>query len=131
VTKVLFVCIGNTCRSPMAEGFANHYGKDVLVATSAGLAPTLTVQPETVLTMREKNIDVSRHRPSKFEHLEAKKHDLIVNMSGYVLPGKLTVSVEEWKVRDPYLEPLDVYMATANDIERRVMALILKLRRES
>jgi protein-tyrosine-phosphatase len=52
-------------------------------------------------------------------------------MSGYVLPGKLTVSVEEWKVRDPYLEPLDVYMATANDIERRVMALILKLRRES
>jgi len=131
VTKVLFVCIGNTCRSPMAEGFANHYGSDVLIATSAGLAPTLTVQPETVLTMREKNIDISRHRPGKFEPLEAKKYGLIVNMSGYVLPGKLTVPVEEWKVRDPYLESLEVYMATANDIERRVMALILKLRREA
>jgi len=34
--KVLFVCIGNVCRSPMAEAFANHYGNDVLIAKSAG-----------------------------------------------------------------------------------------------
>ncbi|MEP6716526.1 MAG: hypothetical protein ABJC09_13230, partial [Terriglobia bacterium] len=46
--QVLFVCIGNTCRSPMAEGLANHYGSDVLIATSAGLSPVTMVMPETV-----------------------------------------------------------------------------------
>ena len=38
-TRVLFVCIGNACRSQMAEGFARAYGSDVLVPASAGLAP--------------------------------------------------------------------------------------------
>ena len=38
---VLFVCIGNSCRSQMAEAFARAYGRDVLVAASAGLAPAL------------------------------------------------------------------------------------------
>ena len=37
--KVLFVCIGNSCRSQMAEAFARVYGSDILVAASAGLAP--------------------------------------------------------------------------------------------
>jgi len=52
--RVLFVCIGNACRSPMAEGFANYYGNDVLKAGGAGnnilvgddmtlIAPTMTV----------------------------------------------------------------------------------------
>ncbi|MGI8990585.1 MAG: arsenate reductase ArsC, partial [Bryobacteraceae bacterium] len=40
--RVLFVCIGNCCRSQMAEGFANTYGRDVLAAGSAGLAPTVS-----------------------------------------------------------------------------------------
>ena len=68
--KILFVCIGNCCRSQMAEGFANHYGKDVLTATSSGLAPTQIVAQETVDTMREKNIDISAHYPKKFDPLK-------------------------------------------------------------
>ena len=127
--KILFVCIGNCCRSQMAEGFANHYGKDVLVATSAGLAPTQVVARETIETMLEKNIDISRHFPKKFDPLEGREADLIVNMSGFVLPGKLEVPMEEWAVRDPYGESMEVYRDSANDIEMRVMGLILKLRR--
>jgi protein-tyrosine-phosphatase len=112
----------------MAEGFANHYGKDVLEATSAGLAPTATVAQETTDTMLEKNIDISRHYPKKFNPLKGKEADLIVNMSGFVLPGKLEVPIEEWTVQDPYGDSMEVYMDSANDIERRVMLLILKLR---
>ena len=131
MTNVLFVCIGNCCRSQMAEGFANHYGKDVLKATSAGLAPTLSVATETVATMAGKNIDISRHFPKKFDPLEAKNSDLIINMSGFVLPGKLTVPTREWKVRDPYGESDAVYQQSANDIEMKVMQLILELRRKA
>ena len=37
-TRVLFICIGNSCRSQMAEGFARTYGADVTIPASAGLA---------------------------------------------------------------------------------------------
>ncbi len=129
--KVLFVCIGNCCRSQMAEGFANHYGKDVLIATSAGLAPTEIVARETMDTMAEKNIDISEHFPKKFDPLEAKDVDLVVNMSGFILPGKLGVPMEEWTVRDPFGDSMEVYMQSANDVEMKVMQLILRFRREN
>lgn len=129
--KILFVCIGNCCRSQMAEGFANHYGKDVLQAVSSGLAPTQTVARETVETMLEKNIDISHHFPKRFDAMQGRGMDLIVNMSGYVLPGKLSVPIEEWTVYDPFGSSMEVYMESANDIEMRVMNLILRLRREN
>jgi arsenate reductase (thioredoxin) len=127
--KVLFVCIGNCCRSQMAEGFANHYGKDVLTATSSGLAPTVIVARETIETMAEKNIDIGHHFPKKFDPIEGNAADLIVNMSGFVLPGKPSSPIEDWKVHDPYGDSMEVYMRSANDIEMRVMTLILRLRR--
>jgi arsenate reductase len=99
----------------MAEGFANHYGKDVLKATSSGLAPTQIVARETIETMAEKNIDISHHFPKKFDALE----------------GMLTVATEEWKVKDPFGSSMKVYMESANDVEMKVMGLILRLRRES
>src|SRR5271168_1098999 len=99
----------------MAEGFANHYGKDVMTATSAGLAPTQVVAQETIDTMAEKNIDILGHFPKKFDPLEAKDADLIVNMSGFVLPGKPSAPVDEWKVRDPYWDSMEVYRESAND----------------
>jgi protein-tyrosine-phosphatase len=113
----------------MAEGFANHYGKDVLEASSSGLAPTTVVARETVETMAEKNIDISAHYPKKFDPLAAKEMDLIVNISGFVLPGKLEVPEEKWTVHDPYGDSMEVYMESANDLEMKVMALILRLRR--
>lgn len=115
----------------MAEGFANHYGKDVLEATSSGLAPTQIVARETIETMAEKNIDIAHHYPKKFDPLDAIGADLILNMSGFVLPGKLTVPIEDWKVRDPFGSSMKVYMDSANDVEMKVMNLILRLRRES
>ncbi len=114
----------------MAEGFANFYGKDVLQASSAGLAPTALVAAETVASMLEKNVDVSSHFPKKFEPLEAKNFDLIVNMSGFNLPGNPDVPKREWKVEDPYGQNEAVYGRSRDDIENRVMHLILELRRE-
>jgi arsenate reductase (thioredoxin) len=113
----------------MAEGFANFYGKDVLEARSSGLAPTQTVASETIDTMLEKNIDISKHYPKKFDPVEAAKADLVINMSGYVLPGKLSVPERKWEVRDPYGDTMAVYSDVANDIEMRVMQLILEFRR--
>jgi arsenate reductase (thioredoxin) len=130
VKKIHFVCIGNCCRSQMAEGFANHYGKDVLVATSSGLAPTEIVARETIDTMLEKNIDISQQYPKRFDPLVARAADLIVNMSGFVLPGRMAVPIEEWTVHDPFRESMEVYMRSATQVEMKVMGLILRLRRQ-
>ena len=53
---VVFVCVGNACRSPMAEGFARALGAEVMEAVSAGIAPAGFVSEQAIEAMREKGI---------------------------------------------------------------------------
>src|SRR5438477_12122664 len=57
--RVLFVCIGNSCRSQMAEGFVRAYGSNVMVARSAGLSTATVIAPLTrqVLAVRHVSVD--------------------------------------------------------------------------
>lgn len=113
----------------MAEGFANHYGSDVLKAASAGLAPIAQIPAETVAAMNEMNIDVSSHVPRVYDPFEAMNSDLIVNMAGFRLPGPTPKKTVDWIVPDPYGRPVAAYRLIRDDLEQRVMRLILELRR--
>lgn len=115
----------------MAEGFANHYGSDVLVAASAGLAPILTIPRDTVLAMAEMNIDVSNHLPSRYDPFLAASYDIVVNMAGFKLPGPPPKELIEWQVNDPFGASQDTYRTVRSDLEQRVMRLILDLRRKA
>jgi arsenate reductase len=115
----------------MAEAFANHYGGDVLTAFSSGLAPTPGVARNTVRAMQEMNVDVSSHVPRLYNPAEAVECDIVVNMAGYILPGPPPKQVIEWDVNDPYGAPLDTFRTVRNDLEQRVMRLILDLRRRT
>jgi arsenate reductase (thioredoxin) len=128
-TRVLFVCLGNSCRSQMAEGFARTYGQDVLEAASAGLAPAPIVAPDTIRVMAEKNIDLGAQFPKSLAELAAQPFDLIVNMSGFQLPYGVTSPERDWEVADPMGEDLETYCQVRDEIERLVMGLILELRR--
>ena len=113
----------------MAEAFANHYGGDVLTAFSAGLAPAQGIPPNTVRAMSEMDIDVSSHMPRLYNPFEAGDWDIVVNMSGYNLPGPPPREVVEWEVNDPFGSSLDTYRLARGELERLVMSLILNLRR--
>jgi arsenate reductase len=126
--KVLFLCIGNACRSQMAEGFARAYGKDVVLPASAGLSPAVSVPPLTVQVMKEKNISLDDAFPKDIGFLRGVQFDLIVNMSGQRLPTALATPVEEWKVRDPIGQSEEVYRTIRDEIEGRVMNLVLAIR---
>ncbi len=126
--RVLFVCIGNSCRSPMAEAFARAYGDDILTASSAGVSPASIVQPETKQALAARNISSEGLFPKGMEILAREQFDLIVNMSGEKLPVAPGAKVREWPVRDPIGQPPAVYQAVAAEIEALVMRLILELR---
>lgn len=112
----------------MAEGFANHYGSDILVATSSGVSAMPTAATETIAIMSEVNVNISRHMPRWYDASKAEQYDLVVNMSGLRLPGRPPREVLEWTVEDPYRQPPDVYRRVRADLENKVMQLILKLR---
>ncbi len=126
--RVLFVCIGNSCRSQMAEGFARAYGGDILIAQSAGISPASIVQPLTKQVLAGRNIRIDDQFPKGMEILARERFDVIVNMSGEKLPLAPGARVRDWPVRDPIGETEAVYKTVAEQIEGLVMRLILELR---
>jgi arsenate reductase len=78
VTRVLFLCTGNSCRSQMAEGLLRHLGGERYEAASAGTEPAGRVHPLAVETMRERGIDISHHRPKPLATFDGQQFDLLV-----------------------------------------------------
>jgi arsenate reductase (thioredoxin) len=113
----------------MAEGFARAYGDDVLVAASAGVAPAISVAPDSIRAMEEKNIDIRDHFPKSLRHLGRAEFDIVINMSGMFLPETLAGRTVDWEVADPVFMDYSEHCEVRDDIEQRVMKLVLELRR--
>ena len=128
--RVLFVCIGNSCRSQMAEALARVYGADVLVPSSAGLYPAMIVAPLTRQVLTERNIPVDELFPKGLDVFGGEAFDVLVNMSGLPLPESPVASarVLEWPVTDPIGQKESVYQEVCGRIEALVMGLVLELR---
>jgi len=129
--RVLFVCLGNSCRSQMAEGFARQYGDDVLIAASAGITPAFSVAPDTARAMLEKNIDLRDHFPKSIRQLGRSQFDLVVNMSGVPLPPAAGARIVDWDVADPIAFDYGEHCEVRDIIEGLVMRLVIELRRET
>lgn len=130
IKRVLFVCLGNSCRSQMAEAFARTYGSDVLIAASAGLTPASGVASDTSRAMAEKGIDLRDHFPKTIRHLGRAHFDLVINMSGFDLPDSVGDSIRAWDVPDPVFLKFSEHCEVRDAIEKLVMMLVLELRRE-
>ena len=129
--RVLFVCVGNSCRSQMAEAFARLYGDDVLIAASAGIHPAFSVAPDTMRSMHERNLDLRDHFPKSLRQLGRSQFDLAVNMSGVPLPPTTAARILEWDVPDPVMMSYQEHCEVRDAIEALVMRLVLDCRREA
>lgn len=126
--KVLFVCIGNMCRSQMAEGFARSMGGDLVEAYSAGISHTGVLSEKTVEVMEAKGIDISRQRSKGLEEIPLQEMDYIVNMATSsaddVCPPSFAGEKLVWRVLDPIGESRECFESVRDDIERRVKGLL-------
>ncbi len=127
--NVLFVCLGNSCRSQMAEAFARQFGSDCVNAASAGLACGQSVDRQTIEVMRERGIEMTDQFPKDYEAGLAEQYDLVVNISGFELPPLQRPQLVEWLVQDPLGEQQQVHRRVRDEIERRVKKLIEDIRR--
>jgi arsenate reductase (thioredoxin) len=131
--KILFLCTGNSCRSQMAEGWANHLGGDRVEAMSAGIEAH-GKNPRAIAVMREAGVDISRQESTRVTPEMLAQADLVVTVCGHadehcpVLPPG--VQKKHWPLEDPAKatgtedEIMAKFRATRDEVKSRVEELI-------
>ena len=128
--KILFVCIGNACRSQMAEAWANHFGKGRVQASSAGLYPLGSIAEDTETVMREKGISLDGQWSKRLRDVPVAEMDVVVGMGCEVdcpVPVGFKGRVVEWEIPDPFGEGIDTFRNVRDMIERQVLDLLAEL----
>ena len=129
--NVLFVCTGNTCRSPMAEGYLESKNLPDLVIESRGLSANGDpVSENSRKAMEEKGIDISFHKSTPITQYDLGWADKIIYMS----PAHKTVLALYTKeeklfmlgggISDPFGGDLDIYRACRDEIFKALDTLI-------
>ncbi len=134
--NVLFLCTGNSCRSIMAEGILNHYGKGKFKAFSAGSFPSGRVHPKSLETLSRHGMKALGYESKSwdvFKDLVAL--DIVItvcdNAAGEVCPVFMGSPIKaHWGAPDPaHFEGTEAEINAEFDrvfgiLERRIKALI-------
>ncbi len=132
--KILFVCTGNTCRSPMAEGFARAEFEERNLpyeAESAGLsADDGGANPKSVAAMAEYGIDISEHKARQLTVDMAERAEKIYTVTPtqayllrQILPNKTILPLTEDGIADPFGGSEEVYRRCAREIKEAVIKM--------
>lgn len=138
---IIFICTGNTCRSPMAEGlFRAHGGEQEtgLAATSAGLFTQdgLPASDNAVTAAKELGADISAHRSRMLTHEMAQSARYLVCMTGAhydrvceLFPdcADKVFTLTQRDVSDPFGGDLETYRRAAAEIDEGVRSIIGRL----
>ncbi len=119
-----FICIGNSCRSQMAEGFARYNGGGSLKAYSAGTHPAAMVSQDAVYLMEEKGIDISRQYPKGLLDIPEELDILITMGCGAECPFLPAHHREDWDIEDPVGLPLKEFRNIRDIIEIKVLDVL-------
>jgi arsenate reductase (thioredoxin) len=132
MTRVLFVCVENSCRSQMAEAFARFHGRGRVEVCSAGSRPSGRVNPRAIASMKEIGYDLAAHASKSLDDIPPGAYDLVVTMGcGDACPVVRAHHREEWNIPDPKALPLDQFQTVRDEIEKKVKEVLARLEHES
>ena len=125
--SLLFVCIENSSRSQMAEGFAKEFG---LEAVSAGTVPSTHVNPLVIDAMREVGVDISRNETKELTGEMIDDAGMVVLTDASLeksIPGnlrrKMRKKVVVWNIPDPQGRQIEEIRFIRDGIRTKVESL--------
>lgn len=130
--EILFVCTGNTCRSPMAAALLNDKAQKrglPIHASSAGLAAFTgdSASENAIKVMKEIGVDISSHRATRLSIYAIDSSDVVVCMSRShkaALPDLKKIITFKNDVTDPYASDVDVYRNCRDELSHSIDELI-------
>ena len=112
----------------MAAGWLRHLAGDRVEVRSGGSEPADAVNPVAVAAMKEVGIDIASEPPRRWTHRDVGGADVVVTMGCGdecpVTPGR---RYEDWDLRDPSGEPIEVVRGVRDEIESRVRGLMASM----
>lgn len=142
VKRVLFVCTGNTCRSPMAEALLHHHGKEQFDVQSAGVFAAVgsDASSHAKNALEEKGISIAHSSQQVTEELLGWSDVVLTMTTGHrqlLLAQHPEVSEKvhtlyefvegtNKDISDPFGGSLAIYKATLEEMEQLVQTLVKK-----
>ncbi len=114
--RVLFLCTGNSCRSQMAEGWANHLLGDILEAYSAGVEQH-GLDPRAVEVMAEAGVDISGHWAKGIGELPVRSFDHVITVCDRARSSCPFVPAEGQTLHRGFPDPPQLARTATNDQE--------------
>jgi protein-tyrosine-phosphatase len=139
-TRVLFVCTGNTCRSPLAEGLARDWERKrtpnglTIEVGSAGVAagPGSPASEQTIEVLKERGIDLTLHHARMLTPEMVDEADVIYTMTPAHAQAVMQIAPDSAHkvfpidplnpIADPIGHPIEVYRQVADQLETLIDA---------
>ena len=124
--RIAFICVGNSCRSQMAEALARKLSKSLnLEFMSMGTDPARQVEPKAPEVLREEGI-IWHGKPKAIQ--DGEPIDIAVSMGCEVgcplIPGAERI---DWDIADPCGGDIDTYRRTLAVIKQKVTELLKEI----
>ena len=130
-TRVIFLCVGNSARSQMAEAFLRHYAPEFFEVYSAGF-DAQGIHPMTIKVMKERGIDISNQTSKNLDQYLGQIHFgitiTVCDKAEKTCPSYPSMGTKLfWPFPDPVAaegsdeEKLAVFRKVRDDIEAKII----------